>query len=374
MKVLVIGRDLNLFVPESENYKRVKEYAELFTEYHVINMVGGKHLPMVDGKLFIWPTNSFLLLFAWFDAFRLGFGLAGKRSLKVVDAQDPAEAGLAAFLVAKFCHLPLRLQIHTDILNPYFRRASWKERIRYWLARFIIPRADHLRVVSERIKKTLIGLGIPGSRITVLPIFTDVSRFLKAARDPETDQRLQEYDFKMIAVGRFVDKEKNFSMLLKIMADLVKIHPKLLLVLMGDGPDRSFYEKEMQNLGLAKNVIIEGWRSDFPAFYKSFDLFLLSSNYEGWGRVVIEAMASGLPIVMTDVGLAGEIVKNKENGIIIEVGNARAFSKAIIEIAQNKEKKLLLATRALVTARSLNLPSRTEYLKKYREVLFCCKK
>ena len=64
--------------------------------------------------------------------------------------------------------------------------------------------------------------------------------------------------------------------------------------------------------------------------------FLLTSNYEGWGLAIIEAASFGLPIIMTDVGCAGEIIKNEESGIIIPVGDKKALAAAMTKLIQNK--------------------------------------
>jgi glycosyltransferase involved in cell wall biosynthesis len=240
------------------------------------------------------------------------------------------------FWLAKKYKIPLQIQIHTDIFSPWYRRGSWKERVRFWLSLFLIPRADCLRVVSERIKKS-IGIKFKNHnlKIAVLPIFTDINKFLNATPNSKTEERFKDYSFKMISVGRLVDKEKNFSMLIEVMKDFIKICPRALLVIVGEGPDKEYYNSKIKNYQLEKNIIIEPWREDLPPFYRSFDLFLMSSNYEGWGRVVIEAMASGLPIVMTNVGLANEFVKNKENAIITPVNDVKCFMKSLINLYKN---------------------------------------
>ncbi len=221
-----------------------------------------------------------------------------------------------------------------------------------------------------------------------------MKKFLEAKPDPATEARFREHNFKMIAVGRFVDKEKNFSMLIEMMRDFVhpvrnppsfgvaaatlgrlisngvKICPRALLVLVGDGPDKESYKLQAKAYNLENNVIIEPWRDDLPSFYKSFDLFLLSSNYEGWGRVVIEAMAAGLPVVVTDVGLAGEVVKNGENGIVVPVGNRAAMLHAVTKLFNDNRYRKRLSAAGLETVKNLEPKTKEEYLRKY-EASYC---
>jgi len=368
MKILVIGRDPKLNDDNSEAFRRVSEYATLFDALHIINIGTGGEMRSYGGKLFIWPVDSRFL-----GAVCLGRRIVREHGIDIVDAQDPAESGLAAYFVARFAKIPLRLQIHTDIFSPWYKRASLKEWVRYRLAKFLIPRAYSLRAVSERIKNSIQSrFLIPESRISVLPIFTDISKFQNAKRSPETERRFREYNFKMLAIGRFVDKEKNFSMLIEVMRDFIKICPKSLLILVGDGPDRENYKLKITNYKLDRSVIIEKWRDDLPSFLKSFDLFALPSNYEGWGRAVIEAMASGLPVVMTDVGLAGEVIKNGENGLVVPVGDKEAFLGAILDLYKNPEKRKKIALAGLETVKNLEPRTKEEYLLLYRESYKTC--
>ncbi len=370
MRTLVIGREPNLFDENSEAFRRVREYAELFDEYHVIN-TGVKGEVRNYGKFVIWPVSSRFL-----GAVRLGRKIVYEHAIGVVTAQDAGESGLNAYFLSKFCKIPLCLQLHTDVYSPWYRRASWKERIRYWLARFLIPRADCIRVVSERIRDSIsrslnLQRGAQPPKIFVLPIFTDISKFLEA-KPNAAEERFRNYDFKMLAVGRLVDKEKNFSMLIEMMRGFVKICPRALLVIVGEGPDRASYQLLVTAYRLDRNVIIEGWCDDLPGFYKSFDVYLMPSNYEGWGRTVIEAMASGLPVVMTNVGLAGEVVRNGENGIVIPVGDRRAFFEAVVNLYKNPEKRVKLSIKGQATIKSLRPVTKGEYLALYKNAYFNC--
>ena len=375
MKVLVIGNDPQIFDKNSETHMRVSEYADFFDSYHIISKTRRRVVPFNVGKLYLWPINFKYKLLWPLGAILLGKKIAREQRIDIIDAQDPAESGLAAWFISRYLHIPLRIQIHTDFFSPWYRRASWKEWMRYWLAIFLIPKADCIRVVSERIKKSLLESGIrnQGLRIAVLPIFTDASKFVNAERDPAIDARFHDYDFKMIAVGRFVDKEKNFSMLIEIMREFIKICPRALLVVVGDGPDLKNYKLQTTNYKLQKHVIIEPWRNDLPSFLKSFDLYVMPSNYEGWGRTAIEAMAAGLPVVMTDVGLAGEIIKNGQNGIVVSVGDEKAFLRAVTGLYKNNGERMRITDAAKKTAQKLEAISKSDYLARYREALISCR-
>ncbi len=124
-------------------------------------------------------------------------------------------------------------------------------------------------------------------------------------------------------------------------------------------------ESRIWNLELEKNIVIEKWTDGIISYYKTADLFLLASNYEGYGMAVVEAMASGCPVIMTDVGLAGEVLINKKDGLVVSVGNKEKLMAAILTLIENPELRNDLINNAQKT---LSLwPTREEYLNSYRD-------
>src|SRR3989344_630732 len=139
--------------------------------------------------------------------------------------------------------------------------------------------------------------------------------------------------------------EKNFSLALNAMREVIK-KINALLVVVGEGTERQKLEREVLS-GLEANVRFEGRQENLGEYYASADCFLLTSNYEGYARAATEAITSGLPVIMSDVGVAGEIVKDGENGLVVSVGDKNKFAEAIIKLAQDKalREKLVLGAR-----------------------------
>ena len=103
------------------------------------------------------------------------------------------------------------------------------------------------------------------------------------------------------------------------MAELIKKYPNTELWIVGDGLERKKLELEIAKYKLENSVKLFGWQNNPDEFYSQADAFLLTSNYEGWGMVVIEAADYGLPIIMTDVGCAGELIENEKSGLVVPV-------------------------------------------------------
>ena len=205
-----------------------------------------------------------------------------------------------------------------------------------------------------------------------MQIFTDIKKFAGAKLEEINSDIFNKASFKIAAVGRFLDKEKNFSMLIKAMKSLAKIDPKIVLLLIGYGPDEIKYKKLVSEYDLEKNVVIIKTDDNLAGLLKNCDMFVLSSNYEGWGRVVIEAMASGLPVVMTDVGLAGEVVRDRENGLVVPVADKKALVKALQSLYVEKELREKLAKRGQQEVLNLSPQTEEEYFDRHKKTLEVC--
>ena len=372
MKILMLSGDNEIMNKQSEVYERMKAYANLCDELHIV-VLGGEHNAQHSrGNLFIYCISGNKIM-QRVGAYCIVRSIAKRQHIDVITAQSPDELGLIAYLVARLHGTKLQLQVHTDIMSSWYRRAGILPRIKYTLARFLLPRADCVRVVSQRIARSLIDdLRIPVSLVTVLPVFTDVSAFMRQSSKMSKDARTQVSVCAMIAVGRMKEKEKNFSMLIRAMVEVINTHPTAVLVIVGDGPDKEYYQSLITLFGLERNVFLDPWHNDLPSFYPSFDLLVVPSFIEGWGRVVIEAMASGLPVLMTDVGAAGEVVRDGINGRVVAVGDQSAFAAAINDFCLHPEIRTQLAYAARKTAYSLHPSTTEEYLTQWKKSFDCC--
>ncbi len=261
---------------------------------------------------------------------RRAAALLSKSRYDLITVQDTAYLALLAYLLARRFKIPLEIQVHGFEGNSFLRRR---------IARFLLPRADAVRVVSERLKRSI------GRDAYVLPIYTQV----------ETPREVQAKDhsvFSFLTVGRLVPV-KNIGMQIRAFARLVKDSPSARLMIVGDGPLEARLKSQATSLKLGEQIRFEGRQKNLSHYYEEADAFLLTSDREGWGVAVTEAAAFGLPIVMTDVGLAGEFVKDGENGLVISVGDEEALLSAMRRIAAEPALRARLGASALRAFRAL---------------------
>lgn len=364
MNLLVINLDKAIFSENSASLERLKEYSELTAKMFVIVWTKNKERIIVhNNKLFIYPTNSCCRLFYYFASLRIAGKILKREKIDLIFTQDPFETGLAGWIIAKIYKIKLQLQIHTDVFSPYFWSESLANKIRVRLAKFLIRRTDGFRTVSRRIKESLINFGINESRIFILPIFTDINKFIMAPVKVDLKKKYSQFNFIILMICR-LSQEKNIALAISAMAEVAKRHPGAGLVIVGSGRERAKIVK-LGKQKLGDKMVLEKWTDDPAAYYKSADLFLLASNYEGWGMAVVEALAAGCPVVMTDVGCAGELARDGENGLVIPVGDSLAMANAVNKILSDVSLRQNLKVAGLETVK--NLPGKQEYLNEYKK-------
>jgi glycosyltransferase involved in cell wall biosynthesis len=115
-------------------------------------------------------------------------------------------------------------------------------------------------------------------------------------------------------------------------------------VLVGTGPLRAELSALAEARGVADQVIFAGYREDIPVFLKAMDVFMLCSRYEGFGLVLLEAMASGKPVIASDISAIPEIVLQEETGLLVPQGDAEGFARALLRLADEALRRKLGST------------------------------
>jgi len=177
--------------------------------------------------------------------------------------------------------------------------------------------------VSERLARDAIErIGADPSRTLVIPNTFDTSTFELRTVPPSGET--------LLSVGRLVDV-KAHSVLLEAVAVLAGERPRLRLRVVGEGPERGSLEAQARDLGIADRVVFLGAlpREQLSAEYRSADLFVLPSLREGFGVVLIEALASGTPVVATRSG-GPESIVDASLGELAEPGDAPSLARAIV--------------------------------------------
>ncbi len=313
----MISTDAKMFEKGSGVQERMRAYGRLFEELHIIVFVtkakGCK--PLSIDNVHFYPTNSLTKLLYVPNAVNLGSLIIKSKGLSqgrcVITAQDPFETGYAARMLSERYSIPLHLQVHTDFLSPYFAKQGGLNIIRIALARKNLRAASAVRVVSERIQKSIESdknLGIGKEKISILPIFSDLSAIRDAGVPVGFSQRYSGSDKIALMASRFTI-EKDIETAIEAFARVIMAYPQALLVIIGAGPEEANLHEKVKKLGIEKNVMIESWadRATLVSYMKTAGVYVSSSLYEGYGLSMLEAHVAGAQVVATDAGIAPDL-------------------------------------------------------------------
>ena len=248
------------------------------------------------------------------------------------------------------CGLPVRRVINTRHGMGVNRRARRRE----WLYRRALLRTDTVATVCEAARSDAIRRGIiPSSKACVVPNGIRVDAFDTAS--PSTHGRiarllnLPEQTRIIGTVGR-LNWTKDQLGLIRAFKLVHQQEADTALVLIGDGELRTFLQQSAIDEGVADRVHFLGDRSDVREWLQGLDMFVLSSLSEGYSMALLEASAAALPIVATDVGGNGEIVRDGITGNLVPAGDPAALAEAMLAHLRNPQRALALghAARAWV--------------------------
>ncbi|MBI3584715.1 MAG: glycosyltransferase family 4 protein [Nitrospinae bacterium] len=213
---------------------------------------------------------------------------------------------------------------------------------------------DMIITLTDREKKEHIDFKIaPPEKFITIHSGIETKRFLKVT--PEDTKRIKKElnipeDCLVIGtVGRLVEVKghKYFIQAAKNILNVIardfspKATPSLNVkfIIVGDGPLMADLKRDANLLGIADSVIFTGWRNDVSAIISALDIFVLPSLNEGMGKVLVEAMLLKRPIIASRVGGIPDLIRDGENGILINSASPNELAKAIIELLKSEEKR-----------------------------------
>ncbi|HKV98489.1 MAG TPA: glycosyltransferase, partial [Vicinamibacterales bacterium] len=238
--------------------------------------------------------------------------LTRARKIDLVHSHDYKTDGLAWALAKRTGVIPLSTA-------HGFAGVSWSQRSYYAVEKRLLARFPRVIAVANHIKAELVRTGSRPERVTVINNGIDPHAFHRdpARRAPmRRELGYADEDIVIGAVGR-LESEKCFDLLLGVIAELRRTHPRVRLAIVGEGSLRAPLEAQMARLDLTSAVQLLGHRTDVIALHHAFDIFVQSSEREGTPNAVLEAMAMETPIVATDVGGTSELATDGVHALLV---------------------------------------------------------
>lgn len=274
------------------------------------------------------------------------FDYCERQHLDAIHIATPGPLGLLGILVSRIFHLPLIGTYHTD-LPAYVMHFTNDQRLRdltWRYLRWFYGLMDHVIVPSESTKHQLIDNGLDNVDLVVIPHGVDTAAFSPRFRDESVWSRFEANGrTKLLYVGR-VSREKNLADLAE---SFRRLHAKgcdLELVVVGDGPYRKQMEESLQGYPATFTGYQEG--EDLSTLFASADLFVFPSTTDTMGNVVLEAQASGLPVIVSDQGGPKECLLPGVTGHVYPGEDIDALTRTIEQMTADTRQLRDMGVRA----------------------------
>lgn len=231
-----------------------------------------------------------------------------------------------------------------SIHNAYTRRKWHRHLINWWLGCY----SEAVIAVSEEVRRDIVAYDhVPAGKVVVLQNGIDASRVESHLSREAAKVRLGYTSDEILigCVGR-LEEQKGHTFLLRAMADLRAGYPKLRLAIAGDGRKKEELVALSAALDIGGIVRFLGARDDIADVLSAFDLYVMPSLWEGLSLAMLEAMAAGRAVIISDVGGAGEVLGDNEYGIRVAPGNVGALVGAIHSVLDSPSYRQSLERKA----------------------------
>lgn len=252
--------------------------------------------------------------------------IKAKHPFDMIDAHYFYPDGVAAVILGKLFKKPVVITARGTDLNLIPKYAIPRRMIK-WAAKYSVA----MITVCQALKDSLTKLGVNGEKVNVLRNGVDLEKFSPPA---DRDSLRLKFNIKtraLLSVGLLITR-KGHDLVIKALADL----PDTVLFVAGDGPEKANLAQLVNELGLEKRVIFLGEIShhQLSEYYGAVDALILASSREGWANVLLESMASGTPVVATNVWGTPEVVACDEAGVLVE-RNVKSIATGIQSLMDN---------------------------------------
>jgi glycosyltransferase involved in cell wall biosynthesis len=284
--------------------------------------------------------------------------LIRRERVSLVHTHSSIDAWLGG-MAARLCRVPVVRTRHVSIAirrgpNPVYR----------WLA-------DRVITSGEAIRRVVVAAGVPPARVIAIPAGVNLEAFPFGRRAPETARELHLGSPVIGSVAMFRGS-KGHPQLLRAFARVREKHPRASLLLVGDGIRRAWVEQLAREAGLSESVVFTGFRPDVPALLGTMDCFVLASTRtEGVPQALLQAFATGVPVVASRIGGIPEVVTDGETGLLVESEAVPALASAIERVLDDPASaaRRARAARTLVEERFSHESAVKRLLQLYDELL-----
>ncbi len=256
--------------------------------------------------------------------------------------------GVITFFITRFIKIPYFIAAHgSDILDDQNVENKFKHFLRQslsWLKDKVLKNATSVFAVSSFTRDILLQQNTPEEKINVILNGVDNEKFRPMGKPVDLVGKHDIYDKKIILTVARLDRYKGQDMIIKALPEVLKIHPDIVYLIVGKGPQNNELKKLVRDSGLDSSVRFAGFVPDekLPEYYNLCDVFIMvprqvRGDYEGFGLTYLEANACGKPVIGSRTGGVPEAIIEGKTGFIVDPDSVEEISSALITMLSEKQ-------------------------------------
>jgi len=225
----------------------------------------------------------------------------------------------------------------------------------YWIGRFmaaVLKKANAIIYTNSEMKKELIKEGFSRERLYYIPNGVDIETYVPARNERERESVKEKLGLPLGKIVLFVGAlhpKKNLKFLILEWKEIVKLFRHAHLILLGEGPQRGELLNLTERLGIKENVHLIGEKKNVTEYLVAADIFALPSLVEGLSNALLEAMASGLPCVVSNIPGNQDLIEDGKNGQLFSLSDGERLREVMIYLLKNEEFAYSMGRKARET-------------------------
>lgn len=249
--------------------------------------------------------------------------------------------------------------------------SGFKFQVYYFLDKLAMGYFDKIILVAKGLRRQLWGFMIPEKKIAVINNAIDLDNFTQGQNREVIRQEFNlTGEDKVIGFTGRLSKEKDIETTLYATKEALKSGKNIKFLLAGDGPQKERLKKISKDLGINNRVIFAGYQKDVSKIYRILDLYVSASLREGLPNCLLEAQASGVPCIATDIPGNNDIIKDGINGFLFKPKDYKTLSRKIIDLSEDKDlgNKFVIEGRNMIRSK-FSIQNRIKSLESLYSVL-----
>lgn len=298
--------------------------------------------PRVVQDLFGYPGQELA-----FPALSEVIELLSRHPVDIIEIESPGIFGLLVILLGPWLDIGIVQNYRTDLVSYYRMLLQNQLFIGFleWYTRTFLNCGDRVVVPSKAFREDVIHFGIARSKVVQLPRGVELSRFHPDMADREAWKAFGDLEGPIVLFLGRVSKEKGLEVLIDAWPEIQRKHPTAILGVVGDGPFREEFEQRMKGIGRALFAgMVTG--ETLPKLVASASVLAFPSTTDTFGNAVLEALAGGVPAVVTDKGGPCEIVEDGQSGLVIRGNDPTTLAWAVDRLLSHEDLRRSMAHSA----------------------------